>query len=176
MMLQKKLLTTFLIRRTLSIMKKPSKRNKKMKALDKAVKAESNDDEFNKDDTSSNKLKDISSIRSNICIGINEVTKHLERMTNPHPLLTANPNDQLTNSLMKYHLLEMVFVCKADLLPQLYSHFPTICNIAGDVLLVPLPSGASKRISDVVNFKRVSCIGVKVFQTMLFITRVIFGT
>ncbi|PKY37959.1 hypothetical protein RhiirA4_391271 [Rhizophagus irregularis] len=151
---------------TLSIIKKPSKkRNKKIKTLDKAIKVESNDDEFSKDDISSNKLENISSIRSsNICFGINEVTKHLERMTNPHShsLISVNPNYQLSNSLMNYHLLEMVFVCKADLLPQLYSHFPTICNIAGDVLLVPLPSGASKRISDVVNFKRVSCIGVKI--------------
>lgn len=156
-------------------MKKPSKkRNKKIKAFDKGIKVESNDDEFSKDDISSNKLENISSIRSNICFGINEVTKHLERMTNPHSLISANPNYQLSNSLMNYYLLEMVFVCKADLLPQLYSHFPTICNIAGDVLLVPLPSGASKRISDVVNFKRVSCIGVKVFQIILFITRVIF--
>jgi len=36
-----------------------------------------------------------------------------------------------------------------------------MCNIAGDVLLVPLPSGASRRISDVMKFKRASCIGVK---------------
>ncbi|GBB95066.1 hypothetical protein RclHR1_02470010 [Rhizophagus clarus] len=143
---------------TLLIMKKPSKkRNKKIKVLE----VESNDDEFNKNDTSSNKLEDISSIRSNICFGINEVTKHLERMTSPHPLISAIPNYQ-SNSSKKYQLLEMVFVCKADLLPQLYSHFPTLCSIAGDVLLVPLPFGASKRISDAVNFKRVSCIGVKI--------------
>src|SRR4051794_38040107 len=98
-------------------------------------------------------------IRSNIYIGINEVTKHLERMTssqvhskfNYHHLISANPNDQLTTlscdntSLISqtrrqhHSSLEMIFVCKADLLSQLYSHFPMLCNIAGDVLLVPLP-------------------------------------
>src|SRR5689334_13459790 len=83
------------------------------------------------------------SISSKIYFGINEVTKHLERMTssqvhskfNYHHLISANPIDQLTTlsggntSLIsqtqrQYHSsLEMIFVCKADLLPQFYSHF-----------------------------------------------------
>jgi len=74
-----------------------------------------------KKDTSSNKMDDILisreqqstplPIRSNIFFGINEVTKHLERMTNPRPLISANPNYQLSTSLIsrKYHSLEMVF-------------------------------------------------------------------
>ncbi|CAG8773112.1 650_t:CDS:2, partial [Funneliformis caledonium] len=122
-------------------------------------------------------------ILSNIYFGLNEVTKHLERMTNPQirsrfnhknhlsndNLVSTNPDDQRQTTLSgifhtqeQYHpSLEMIFICKADLPPQFYSHFPTICCIAGGVLLVPLPLGASKRISEAVNFKRVSCIGVK---------------
>ncbi|RIA94987.1 hypothetical protein C1645_758536 [Glomus cerebriforme] len=157
---------------TLLMMEKPAKKkiNKKIKALDKVNKIENDDDGFNKNDTTSNdrlvskkQPSTPSPIRSNICFGINEVTKHLEQMISPHHLISANPDYQLsTFSIIKqHHSLEIVFVCKADLLPQLYSHFPIMCNIAGDVLLVPLPSGASRRISDLMNFKRVSCIGVK---------------
>ncbi|CAG8544041.1 10968_t:CDS:2 [Funneliformis mosseae] len=88
-------------------------------------------------------------ILSNIYFGLNEVTKHLERMTNPQIRSRFNHKNHLSNDNL------------ADLPPQFYSHFPTICCIAGGVLLVSLPLGASKRISEAVNFKGVSCIGVK---------------
>ncbi|CAI2188715.1 17549_t:CDS:2 [Funneliformis geosporum] len=122
-------------------------------------------------------------IRSNIYLGLNEVTKYLERMTDPQirsrfnhnnhlsndNLVSTNPDDQRRSTLNSisqtqeqcHPSLEMIFICRADLPPQFYSHFPTMCCIAGGVLLVPLPLGASKRISDAVNIKRVSCIGVK---------------
>ncbi|CAG8578476.1 8694_t:CDS:2 [Racocetra fulgida] len=119
-------------------------------------------------------------ILSRIVIGINDVTRHLEQSINPNikrkyvqgfsdPLISTNPNNQLTNPspivIQNEHLtsLRMIFVCKADILPpHLCAHLPIMSSIARDVLLVPLPSGAEELISNKLGIKRTSCIGVKI--------------
>lgn len=120
-------------------------------------------------------------ILSCIVIGINDVTRHLERTINPDiktnfkrkyaqgfsdPLISTNPNNQLANPspiVIQNEPLRMVFVCKADISPpHLCAHLPIMSSMARDVLLVPLPLGAEELISNKLGIKRTSCVGVKV--------------
>ncbi|CAG8486298.1 2349_t:CDS:2 [Paraglomus occultum] len=80
-----------------------------------------------------------------IVIGLNAVTRRLE--SQPESLDS---------------LLRMVFVCKNDISPPiLYAHIPVMAAISPSLLLVALPFGAERRLSELLSVKRVACIGIK---------------
>ena len=61
----------------------------------------------------------------------------------------------------------MVFVCKNDISPPiLYAHMPVMAALSPSLLLVALPFGAEKRLSELLSVKRVACIGIKVQSDM----------
>ncbi|CAH1761367.1 3187_t:CDS:2 [Entrophospora sp. SA101] len=114
-------------------------------------------------------------ILSDLVIGINEVTKYLEKSisqsnNNNHmkSLISAIPkktnNNDNNGKHQKHHHqpLNVIFVCKYDISPShLYSHLPIMVCLEGKVLLVQLPINSINKISNNIHIKRCCCIGVK---------------
>src|SRR5947209_1166714 len=81
-------------------------------------------------------------ILSDLVIGINEVTKHLEKSINQgnnngdkNKKLLISTIPKKTNDNRKYYQpLNIIFVCKYDISPsQLYSHLPIMACLDGKV-------------------------------------------
>jgi ribonuclease P/MRP protein subunit POP3 len=103
-----------------------------------------------------------------ITVGINEVTKALEReiQSSRRTVITPNTADDETQSLTK-----VVFICYADLdTPAVVAHLPqlvALCNSAKSehhkIKVVQLPAGAQISLADALGYlKRVSVIALDV--------------
>jgi ribonuclease P/MRP protein subunit POP3 len=103
-----------------------------------------------------------------ITVGINEVTKALEReiQSSRRTVITPNTADDETQSLTK-----VVFICYADLdTPAVVAHLPqlvALCNSARSehhkIKVVQLPAGAQISLADALGYlKRVSVIALDV--------------
>jgi hypothetical protein len=101
-----------------------------------------------------------------ITVGINEVTKSLEREIQSRTVITSSTASDETQSLTK-----VVFICYADLdTPAFVAHLPqlvALCNLARSehhkIKVVPLPAGAQISLADALGYlKRVSVIALDV--------------
>ncbi|KAJ3265682.1 RNase P and RNase MRP subunit [Chytriomyces hyalinus] len=107
-------------------------------------------------------------IWKSLAIGVNTVTNCLSTRN------VANPDRKCLN-------LSMVFVCKADVAAaHLFAHLPTMCYLAGeDVILVPLPAGSEKALSNCLGLKSVIALGVQAdspnFQELYELVKKIVG-
>ncbi|KAJ3234276.1 RNase P and RNase MRP subunit [Chytriomyces hyalinus] len=107
-------------------------------------------------------------IWKSLAIGVNTVTNCLSIRN------VANPDRKCLN-------LSMVFVCKADVAAaHLFAHLPTMCYLAGeDVILVPLPAGSEKSLSNCLGLKSVIALGVQAdspnFQELYELVKRIVG-
>ncbi|KAI8829373.1 hypothetical protein BJ741DRAFT_623188 [Chytriomyces cf. hyalinus JEL632] len=110
----------------------------------------------------------LAQIWKSLAIGVNTVTKCLS---------TRN----VANLDRKCLKLSMVFVCKADVAAaHLFAHLPAMCYLAGeDVILVPLPAGSEKALSNCLGLKSVMALGVQAdspsFQELYTLVKKIVG-
>ncbi|KAI8828869.1 hypothetical protein BJ741DRAFT_624801 [Chytriomyces cf. hyalinus JEL632] len=110
----------------------------------------------------------LAQIWKSLAIGVNTVTKCLITRN------VANPDRQCLK-------LSMVFVCKADVAAaHLFAHLPAMCYLAGDdVILVPLPAGSEKALSNCLGLKSVIALGVRTdspsFQELYELVKKIVG-
>ncbi|KAJ2365734.1 RNase P and RNase MRP subunit [Coemansia sp. RSA 2607] len=104
-----------------------------------------------------------------IVVGINANTRALERQARAAPP-TRNVND-----------LALVFVCRANIDPQLVAHFPALAHVAharesaattqtgnsGGLRLVGLGRGLEQRLATAIGLDRVTVIGIRAGSAVL---------
>ena len=121
---------------------------------------------------------DEQSLKNDIIIGINDVSKALEGMlVKPVISQTTDDSGNHSSNSTRPHVpkVQIVFLCRGDLdPPHLYSHIPTLVSLANvaafgneevasnPILLCPLNTGAEEMLSNALHFKRVGCLAIKV--------------
>jgi ribonuclease P/MRP protein subunit POP3 len=118
-------------------------------------------------------------IISHLILGINQVTKRLERQARAYRQtldVTNTPADNGTPEPPPSRLISIVFVCRADVDPPLLiSHLPTLvasCNSSRNSLtnpeshppikLVPVPKGSESLLADATGLRRLAVLALDV--------------
>jgi ribonuclease P/MRP protein subunit POP3 len=113
-----------------------------------------------------------------LTVGINEVTKSLERQAKyTRHKLTVSDKGNITHADDIQPLIKFVFVCRADIDPPLLvAHLPHLvaaCNScvrdqaspgesSDAVKVVPLPKGAELSLAEAIGFRRVAVLALDV--------------
>ncbi|KAI8336932.1 hypothetical protein BC941DRAFT_426148 [Chlamydoabsidia padenii] len=94
-----------------------------------------------------------------ILVGINDVTKHLERMIQ----VRGSDKNLTENDLTGIKApCSAIFICRRDIKPiHLCSHILTLAALA-QVKLIPLPMDSEGRLSQALNLKRASVLFIEV--------------
>ncbi|ORX81590.1 hypothetical protein BCR32DRAFT_268184 [Anaeromyces robustus] len=104
--------------------------------------------EFNSK-TLNNKNSKKPEILDNIYIGINSVTQALNKQIN-------SPLEKNSNNI------KVIIICKEDIKPtHLYSHFPIMAHLSGNIILCPLKLGSEYKLCQMTNLKKISSIALK---------------
>lgn len=115
-------------------------------------------------------------IVSHLIMGINQVTKRLERQARAYRHTLCATTDGDTSQQPPSRPISIVFVCRADVDPPLLiSHLPTLiasCNSSRAALtnpeshppikLVPVPKGSESQLAEVAGLRRVAVLALDV--------------